>query len=159
MSRTLRDLVHQSVMLSFAGPTVTPDVLATLTLTRAAGFILFADNIESPAQLYDLNRTLQAHAANLGLPLLLIAIDQEGGIVSRLPNATTLLTYGDPAVSLQALIDVLGSLIQIPCGKFMLADLRSCYYHSSEWLSALLGLMEWTASTDRCRHINVDTGS
>jgi hypothetical protein len=52
----------------------------------------------------------------------------------------------------------LGGLIQIPCGKFMLAHLRSCYYHYGEWLSALLELMEWTASTDRCRHIHVDTG-
>lgn len=27
-----------------------------------------------------------------------------------------------------------------------------------QWLSALLELMEWTASICRCRHINVDTG-
>ena len=40
----------------------------------------------------------------------------------------------------------------------MLADLRSCYYHYGEWLSALLELMEWTASIGRFRHIHVDTG-
>jgi beta-N-acetylhexosaminidase len=82
----IADLVGQSIMLSFVGPDVTPDVLDALAATRAGGVILFAHNIDSPQSLHQLTTTLQTHAASLGLPPLLIAIDQEGGTVSRLPS-------------------------------------------------------------------------
>lgn len=86
MSTTLRNVVGQSLMLCFNGTEVTDEVLVALGRTRAGGVILFARNISSPRQVYDLNRALQAHAAAIGLPPLLISIDQEGGIVSRLPT-------------------------------------------------------------------------
>jgi beta-N-acetylhexosaminidase len=89
MTNNLADLVGQSMMLSFAGPRVTPDVRAALARIRPAGVILFAGNILSPAALHALCSDLQAAAAALGLPPLLIAIDQEGGIVSRLPAPFT----------------------------------------------------------------------
>ncbi len=85
MSNNLRDVVGQSLMLCFTGTEATNEVLDALARTRVGGVILFAQNIRSPRQVYELNRTLQAHAAQIGLPPLLIAIDQEGGIVSRLP--------------------------------------------------------------------------
>ncbi|HEX6290731.1 MAG TPA: beta-N-acetylhexosaminidase [Herpetosiphonaceae bacterium] len=84
MKRSLVDLVGQSLMLSFEGRQATPDVLKALAETRANGVILFAHNIGSPAELHALNRQLQAYAAAIGLPPLLIAIDQEGGTVTRL---------------------------------------------------------------------------
>lgn len=89
MSYALRDLVGQSLMLSFPGPIVTPELLDTLAATRPCGVILFAQNISTPAALHELCQTLQTHAAALGLPPLLIAIDQEGGNVSRLPAPFT----------------------------------------------------------------------
>jgi beta-N-acetylhexosaminidase len=65
--------------------------------------ILFAKNITTPAGLYQLCADLQASAAQLGLPPLLIAIDQEGGVVSRLPvpfttvpSAMAQAVAGDP---------------------------------------------------------------
>lgn len=89
MSYALRDLVGQSLMLSFNGPAATPELLDALAATRPCGVILFAHNISTPAALYELSQALQTHAAALGLPPLLIAIDQEGGNVSRLPAPFT----------------------------------------------------------------------
>jgi beta-N-acetylhexosaminidase len=85
MSDSLRNLAGQSLMLSFEGQRLTPALGDLLARTRACGVILFARNIAGPAQLQELCAGLQARAAALGLPPLLIAIDQEGGTVSRLP--------------------------------------------------------------------------
>jgi len=85
----IADLVGQSIMLAFDGIHATPDVLDLLVDTRAGGVILFRRNIGTPAQLHALISTLQAHAAAIGLPPLFVAIDQEGGNVSRLPAPFT----------------------------------------------------------------------
>lgn len=82
---TLADLVGQSLMLSFDGPDPSDEILEALALARPCGVILFARNITTPDALRHLTATLQRTAAELGLPPLLIAIDQEGGSVSRLP--------------------------------------------------------------------------
>jgi len=47
-------------------------------------FILFKRNVETPSQLHDLCLSLRAACAARGLPRPLIAIDQEGGSVTRL---------------------------------------------------------------------------
>src|SRR3954454_14589280 len=103
---SLADLVGQSLMLSFEGPRATAALLDALTHTRAAGVILFARNIETPAGLHELCGALQSHAAAIGLPPLLIAVDEEGGIVSRLPAPFTIVpsqmaqaATGDPATA------------------------------------------------------------
>jgi beta-N-acetylhexosaminidase len=106
MNDPLADLVGQSLMLSFEGRHVTPDVLQALSETRANGVILFAHNIGTPAELYALNHDLQAHAAAIGLPPLLIAVDQEGGSVTRfraplvtVPSQMSQAATGDPATA------------------------------------------------------------
>ena len=78
-------LVGQSMMLRFEGPVFTEEARATFREVRPGGVIFFADNITSRAQVHALTAELQAVAADLGMPPLLIAADQEGGIVSRLP--------------------------------------------------------------------------
>lgn len=109
MSDAMRDLVGQSLMLSFDGPELTPALAALLGRTRACGVILFARNIVSPAQLHTLCASLQAQAAALGLPPLLISIDQEGGTVSRLPapfvvppSPQAQAASGDPGAAYEA---------------------------------------------------------
>lgn len=89
MTTDRTDLVGQSLMLSFSGPRMTIAIQHALERMRPAGVILFADNVAAPAPLHRLCSDLQAHAAALGLPPLLIAIDQEGGVVSRLPAPFT----------------------------------------------------------------------
>ncbi len=86
MSQEAVDLVGQGMLLRPDGTAVTPSLLDALARVRPGGVILFVGNIVSPSQLHEFVGTLQHHAATLGLPPLLVAIDQEGGIVSRLPE-------------------------------------------------------------------------
>jgi beta-N-acetylhexosaminidase len=73
----------QGVLLpGFVGPTL-PDWLATRLRAGLAGVCLFATNIESPAQLRALTDAIRD--AN---PLALIAIDEEGGDVTRLYSSS-----------------------------------------------------------------------
>src|SRR5207247_3018705 len=48
--------------------------------------ILFGENVTTPGGVRELVRQLQAEAAAGGNPPLLVAIDQEGGAVRRLPD-------------------------------------------------------------------------
>ena len=58
---------------------------------KVGGVILFARNIESPEQVWELTRDLQREAlAATGRPLLL-AVDQEGGRVQRLKAPFTII--------------------------------------------------------------------
>ena len=91
MGDDARDLVGQSIMLRFRGTQLTPELAQALADLRPAGVALFADNITAPAQLRGLTNALLQRAAALGLPPLLIGVDQEGGIVSRLPASFTIV--------------------------------------------------------------------
>jgi beta-N-acetylhexosaminidase len=79
---TLEQQVGQVVMLSFSGTVVPPYVREALRERRVAGVILFGGNIVSPAQLRELTRELRRAG---GRPI--VAVDQEGGKVRRLPWA------------------------------------------------------------------------
>jgi beta-N-acetylhexosaminidase len=70
-------------MVQFQGPELTDEVRMALARIEPAGVVLFSSNITSREQVAQLCRDLQAEAKSLGLPPLLIAIDQEGGTVSR----------------------------------------------------------------------------
>jgi beta-N-acetylhexosaminidase len=78
----LEQQVGQVLMLSFAGKTVPPYVDEALRERRAAGVILFGGNISGREQLRALTRALRRAG---GKPL--VAVDQEGGPVRRLPWA------------------------------------------------------------------------
>jgi beta-N-acetylhexosaminidase len=79
-SLPLEQQVGQLLVLSFRGTTPPGYVLETLREQRAAGVILFGGNIASPDQLVALTRALRREA---GRPL--VAVDQEGGTVRRVP--------------------------------------------------------------------------
>jgi beta-N-acetylhexosaminidase len=72
--------VGQLVVLSFHGATAPAYVRAALRERHAAGVILFGANVVSVAQLRALTRTLRDAG---GRPL--VAVDQEGGSVRRVP--------------------------------------------------------------------------
>ncbi|WP_447978898.1 beta-N-acetylhexosaminidase [Candidatus Nitrospira bockiana] len=84
---TLREKVGELFMLGFSGTAVTPDLVDLVKTYHPGGFILFARNLQSPEQAVALTNALQAHA---GHTPFLIAIDQEGGRVSRLPAGFTI---------------------------------------------------------------------
>jgi len=81
----LRDKVGQRLMLAFEGTELTPELADWLMSCRAGGVILFGRNIVSIAQVTTLCRDIQELAAKNGLPPLMIAIDEEGGRVTRMP--------------------------------------------------------------------------
>ena len=74
-------------MLGFDGTTVSPEWAELQTQYKPGGMILFARNLEQPAQIIELTNGLQARSPHSPL---LIAIDQEGGRVSRLPTGFTI---------------------------------------------------------------------
>ncbi len=83
---TIPDTVGQLLMVGFEGTEPSREFLDWLQECRPGGVILFSRNLVDPEQVARLTNALQEHAPNLPL---LIAIDEEGGAVSRLPQGFT----------------------------------------------------------------------
>ena len=76
-----------------------PEALAeVLRRGRIGGVILFADNIQTSHQTMTLIDEMQQVMRQAGLPPLLIAIDQEGGRVARLPTDMLVRFSGNMAL-------------------------------------------------------------
>jgi beta-N-acetylhexosaminidase len=71
------------VVGAFDGLRAPDSIRSALERNRLSGVILFAGNVASPAQLRGLNRSLQSAAGGDAL----ISVDQEGGLVRRIPFA------------------------------------------------------------------------
>ena len=81
----------QLLMVGIPGPRVDAVARELVRDLKVGGVILFARNIETPEQVWELTRDLQREAlAATGRPLLL-AVDQEGGRVQRLKTPFTLI--------------------------------------------------------------------
>ncbi|MBD0691581.1 glycoside hydrolase family 3 N-terminal domain-containing protein [Streptomyces sp. CBMA123] len=86
-----RQLAGRRIVLSYPGPTPAPEVLRAIREGRAAGVILFGENVTSPEQLAEAVGQLKQAAAEAAHPRpLLLMTDQEGGKVRRLPGAPEL---------------------------------------------------------------------
>lgn len=79
-------LLGQRIMVGMDGTSASPALLARVRAGEVGSVILFAANIASRSQLTALTASLQRAARQGGNPPLLIATDQEGGQVKRLPN-------------------------------------------------------------------------
>src|SRR5688572_10088989 len=97
--------VGQLMMIGFDGTTCDAELRHMVTDYHIGGVILFARNVESPEQVARLTNELQKIALESGHHGLFIAIDQEGGRVARLteatgftefPSAMALTATGDP---------------------------------------------------------------
>ena len=75
-----------ALMLDIAGTELTQEDIELLSAPQVGGVILFARNIQSPAQVRDLTDHMRQVR-----PDILIAVDQEGGRVQRLKQGFTLL--------------------------------------------------------------------
>jgi beta-N-acetylhexosaminidase len=86
---TLSQLVGQTILARMRGTAPSASFSRRIRLGQIGGVVLFSDNYGAagPAALV---AQLQQAARSGGQPPLLIAIDQEGGIVKRLPGAPTL---------------------------------------------------------------------
>lgn len=80
-------VVGQKIVTAFSGTTPSPALVRRLRAGRLGGVIVFSENIASPQQLRSLTRRLRRAAAAGGNPPPLVAVDQEGGLVRRLPWA------------------------------------------------------------------------
>ena len=78
-------LVGPLVMVDFSGRCPSQRVADLIARRHLGGVVLFDKNIESTAQAASLCAELQELARRAGAPPLLIAVDQEGGAVERLP--------------------------------------------------------------------------
>lgn len=82
--------IGQLLMVGFSGKEPTPEILDLIQSGYVGGIILFTRNLDSPRQILQLTSALQEAARNAGHPYpLLIATDQENGIVRRTGSATT----------------------------------------------------------------------
>ena len=88
----LEHLVGQKLLFAFHGKeTPSPEIVNALKKYSPSGISLFRSlNIGTLAQLKELNASLQRLAHELGLPLLIIATDQEGGQLMAVGDGTPL---------------------------------------------------------------------
>ena len=79
----------QLFMVGLPGPALDASTLKLIGEFGINNFIYFKRNVQSPEQLRKLSQDLRQACRDNGLPPPLIAIDQEGGSVTRLPPPFT----------------------------------------------------------------------
>jgi beta-N-acetylhexosaminidase len=89
---TLEQLVGQKLVVRMAGLTPSTDLLGRIRRGEVGGVILFGSNVSTRAALVALTAQLRAAATAGGQPPLLIAVDQEGGSIKRIPWAPPTLS-------------------------------------------------------------------
>lgn len=98
-------LLGQRIMVGMTGTKPSPSLLGAVKAGRVGSVILFSSNIVSRRQTLALSSALQRAARAGGNPKLLIATDQEGGEVKRLPSGPPTLSppqmaaTGNPSVA------------------------------------------------------------
>jgi beta-N-acetylhexosaminidase len=88
----IQQLVGQKLVVAMSGTTPSASLLGRARGGEIGGVILFGSNVGSAAAVRSLSAKLQAAAAAGGQPPLLIATDQEGGTIKRVPWAPPRLT-------------------------------------------------------------------
>lgn len=84
MMPTARSLLAQSMVVGISGTAADDRELRLTGSEGLGGVILFSRNVESPAQVWELNYRLRRAAAEADRPPLFVMVDQEGGSVARL---------------------------------------------------------------------------
>jgi beta-N-acetylhexosaminidase len=89
---TIAQLIGQKLVVSMSGTTPSSSLLGRIQRGEVGGVILFGSNIVNAAQVKALTTKLRQAAAAGGQPRLLIATDQEGGSIKRVPWAPPTLS-------------------------------------------------------------------
>lgn len=82
---TLRQKIGQMIMMGFPTEKVTPELRQTLDEYKIGNIILFTRNVSTSAQLQQLCADLQKYIIRNTGHTAFISIDQEGGMVARMP--------------------------------------------------------------------------
>lgn len=86
---TLEQKVAQMFMVSFFGTQLTETEISFLREVQPGAVALFGRNVASPRQVAELTNAIQAHSVAAGGLPLLIAVDQEGGLIQHLQRGFT----------------------------------------------------------------------
>ncbi len=89
---TLAQLIGQKLVVRMDGTVPSADLLGRIRRGEVGGVVLFGINITTRAALVALTGQLRAAAAAGGQPRFLIAVDQEGGPIKRIPWAPPTLS-------------------------------------------------------------------
>ena len=89
---SIAQLIGQKLVIRMDGTTPSADLLGRIGRGEIGGVILFGANITTEAALIALIGELQTAAVDGGQPPLLIAVDQEGGPIKRIPWAPPTLS-------------------------------------------------------------------
>jgi beta-N-acetylhexosaminidase len=89
---TLQRLVGQRLIVAMDGTTPSPSLLARIASGEVGGVVLFGRNLTTKSALVALTSQLHRAAADAGQPRFLIAVDQEGGTIKRIPWAPPTLS-------------------------------------------------------------------
>ena len=88
---TLEEQIGQLLMVGFWGSTPSQEIIDLIQRHHVGNILLFSRNIRDARQVFELTQSLQAIAQEAGQRYpMLIAIDQENGLVQRLGEAVTL---------------------------------------------------------------------
>ncbi len=92
MSLSIEQAAGQKLLWSFEGRGDLPPALRAAIQNGQVGGVTLSrrQNIENPAQVYELTTRLQQAAAAAGQPPLLVGADQEGGQLNAIAGGTTL---------------------------------------------------------------------
>jgi len=82
-------LAGQRLMVGFDGTELNQDLMFLIDTLKVGGIILFAGNLSNEDQIKQMCFSVQDYTQSCGQPPLFIAIDQEGGQVSRLGEPFT----------------------------------------------------------------------
>lgn len=86
-SLSLEEKVGQLFIVGVEGKQLRPSTIQKIKDIKPGGIILFRHNLSLPYETYLFNQSLQNIAVKNSLPPFLIGIDQEGGVVSRIPTS------------------------------------------------------------------------
>jgi beta-N-acetylhexosaminidase len=89
---TLAQMIGQKLVVRMDGTEPSVDLIGRIRRGEIGGVILFGFNITTPTELEALTAKLQSAAAAGGQRPLLIAVDQEGGSIKRIPWAPPTLS-------------------------------------------------------------------
>ncbi len=103
-------LAGQRLMVGFEGLEFNSDLEYLIHDLHIGGLILFAINIESPAQVTTLCTRVQEFAGKCKLPPLFVSVDQEGGVVARFKEPLTVFK-GNPFIHTLEQADVFGRIV------------------------------------------------
>ena len=104
----------QLMNVSWHGTTITPALEAMIRVRRVGGVLIHAENFDDAGSLRTLVGELQRIARDAGTVPLFVAIDQEGGAVTRIGKGATILPGNmalaatpDPATAVRTAIGIL----------------------------------------------------